>query len=404
MRIAFLTVSSEMGGSERSLVELTGALRRLRPDWPLAVILPREGPLQSHLPPDVKTVVAPMPAALARFGESGLGGLAASGATLVGAAGGAARYARDLKRILGDLDADVVHSNGFKHHVIAAGIATPTRPVVWHIHEYVTPRRLSRTLLRGCAGRVAAAVANSRSVARDLAAGVGAGLRIETIYNGIDLSTYAPDGTVADLDALAGLPSAPVGTVKVGLVSTFGRWKGHDVFLRAIASLDRALPVRAYVVGGAVYDTARSEFSLGELRAMAAAAGVADRVAFTGFVDRTAPALRALDVVVHASTQPEPFGLAIAEAMACGRATIASAAGGAAEIVEVERDALTHAPGDARGLADAITRLARDPALRCRLGDAARVSALARFDAMAFGRAFANVYESVVRPQAQGAR
>jgi glycosyltransferase involved in cell wall biosynthesis len=403
MRIAFLTVSSEMGGSERCLVELTGALRHLRPDWPLTVVLPREGPLQSHLPAEVKTVIAPMPAGLARFGESGLSGVAVSGATLIGAAGGAARYARDLKRILGDLNADVVHSNGFKHHVIAAGIAVPSRPVVWHIHEYVTPRRLSRTLLRRCAGRVAVAVANSRSVARDLAAGLGAGVRIETIYNGVDLSAYSPDGETADLDALAGVPPAPAGTVKIGLVATFGRWKGHDVFLRAIARLDRSLPIRAYVVGGAVYDTAKSEFSPAELRAAAAAAGVADRVVFTGFVDHTGPVLRALDVFVHASTQPEPFGLAIAEAMACGRAAIVSAAGGAAEIVEADRDALTHEPGDDRGLADAIRRLAGDPALRRRLGDAARASALVRFDAKAFGRAFAEVYESVARPQAQKA-
>jgi glycosyltransferase involved in cell wall biosynthesis len=399
VRIAFLTVSTEMGGSERCLVELTSALRRVRPDWRLTVVLPREGPLQSHLAADVQAVIAPMPASLARFGESGLAGFAASGGALLGAAGGAARYARDLKRLFATLDADVIHSNGFKHHVIAAAIAGPTRPVVWHVHEYVTPRRLSRTLLRRCAGRVAAAVANSRSVARDLAAGVGAGLRVETIYNGLDLSTFAPDGDVADLDGLAGVPPAAPGTVKVGLIATFGRWKGHDVFLRAIARLDRSLPIRAYIVGGAVYDTAKSEFSPGELRAMAAAAGLADRVAFTGFVDRTAPVLRALDIVVHASTQPEPFGLAIAEAMACGRATIVSGAGGAAEIVEAERDALTHTPGDERALADAIGRLVDDLPLRRRLGDAARASALARFDAMAFGRSFASVYESVVRPQ-----
>jgi glycosyltransferase involved in cell wall biosynthesis len=404
MRIAFLTVSSEMGGSERSLVELTGALRRVRPDWALTVVLPREGPIQSHLPGGVSTVIAAMPPALARFGESGLVGLASSGAAIVGAAGGAAGYARDLKRVLAGVDADVVHSNGFKHHVIAAGIAAPTRPLVWHIHEYVTARRLSRTLLRRCAGRVAAAVANSRSVACDLAAGVGAGLRIETIYNGIDLSSYSAVGATADLDKIAGVPPAPAGTVKVGLVATFGRWKGHDVFLRAIARLDRSLPVRAYIIGGAIYDTARSEFSLAELRAIADSAGVADRVVFTGFLDRIAPALRALDVVVHASTQPEPFGLAIVEAMACGRATIVSAAGGAAEIIEPGRDALTHVPGDERGLADAIARLAADPALRRRLGEAARASALARFDSTAFGRAFAEVYESVARPRAQRAR
>ena len=54
--------------------------------------------------------------------------------------------------------------------------------------------------------------------------------------------------------------------------------------------------------------------------------------------------MRALDIVVHASTEPEPFGLTIAEGMASGRAVIVSAAGGAAEIVQDGVDALTCAP------------------------------------------------------------
>ena len=55
--------------------------------------------------------------------------------------------------------------------------------------------------------------------------------------------------------------------------------------------------------------------------------------------------MRALDVVVHASTQPEPFGLVIAEAMACGRAVVVSSGGGAAEIVTPGEDALVHEVG-----------------------------------------------------------
>jgi glycosyltransferase involved in cell wall biosynthesis len=81
--------------------------------------------------------------------------------------------------------------------------------------------------------------------------------------------------------------------------------------------------------------------------------------------------LRALDVVVHASTSPEPFGLVIAEAMACERPVIVSVAGGAAEIVTLGVDALGHHPGDAEGLAARMTELAIDPALRRRLGSAA---------------------------------
>jgi glycosyltransferase involved in cell wall biosynthesis len=199
---------------------------------------------------------------------------------------------------------------------------------------------------------------------------------------------------VTDLDALAGCaaPSAPM--VRVGLVATYSRWKGHDVFLRALSRI-RATNVRAYVIGGAVYDTDRSQYSLEELRALATSAGVGDRVGFTGFIAGAERAMRALDIVVHASTTPEPFGLAIAEAMACGRAVITSGAGGSAELVRDRVDALTHAPGDADGLARAIDALAGDAMLRARVGAAARQAAAERFDARRLGGEFAALYESV---------
>jgi glycosyltransferase involved in cell wall biosynthesis len=397
MRIAFLTVSAEMGGSERSLVELVRGLRRLNPDWTLDVVLPREGPLTGQLRQAGATpVILPMPPGLARLGESAGGGVAERGAALLGAAGAVTTYGRRLRALLRDLEADVIHSNGFKLHVIAARARPRGTPLVWHIHEYVTPRRLTTTLLRQSAGRVSAAVANSQSVARDLSEAVGPALPVTTIYNGIDLEEFSPSGDEADLDALAGCTPAAPGTVRIGLVATFGRWKGHDVFLRALAQLGSAIPFRAYIVGGAVYDTGGSQYSLDELRRMVDEAGLTGRVAFTGFVDRTAPVLRALDIVVHASTLPEPFGLAIAEGMACGRAVVVSAAGGAAEIVEAGRDALTHAPGDAGALAAALARLAGDAALRRTLGAAARASAVARFDALEFARAFGAFYETLL--------
>jgi glycosyltransferase involved in cell wall biosynthesis len=146
-----------------------------------------------------------------------------------------------------------------------------------------------------------------------------------------------------------------------------------------------------------VYDTAGSQYSIDELRGRAAALGIADRVGFTGFVERPSEALRALDVVVHASTEPEPFGLVIAEGMACGRALVISRAGGAAEIVEDGVDALATPPGDAAALARALDRLAADAPFRARLGEAARRAALRRFDPRAFVQAFLDIYAKLAR-------
>jgi glycosyltransferase involved in cell wall biosynthesis len=79
--------------------------------------------------------------------------------------------------------------------------------------------------------------------------------------------------------------------------------------------------------------------------------------------------------VVHASTEPEPFGLVIAEAMACGRPVIVSRAGGARELAETTAGLPTVSPGDAAALASQIDSLAVDPARRERLGREGRETA-----------------------------
>jgi glycosyltransferase involved in cell wall biosynthesis len=160
-----------------------------------------------------------------------------------------------------------------------------------------------------------------------------------------------------------------------------------------LRNLRASRPWRAYIIGGAVYDTSGSQYSCEELASAIDQAGLSKRVGLTGFVNRPAAALRALDVIVHASTQPEPFGLVIAEGLASARAVIVSAAGGAAELVRDEVDALTHPPGDAAALAQRIGRLVDDPALRSRLGMEGRRTAMRMFDPDAFTTAFMKIYQ-----------
>jgi glycosyltransferase involved in cell wall biosynthesis len=324
-----------------------------------------------------------MPPALAGLGEWGSGGRrrGALVAGLMRAAIGLREYERALGRTLTALGPDIIHSNGFKAHIAAARIRRGDAALVWHMHEYVGARPVTRSLLRRYAGRCRAIVAVSESVAADVRQSTAHRVDVQVIHNAVDLARFAPDGAVADLDRLAGLTPAREGTVRVGLVATFSRWKGHETFLRALASLPPDRPVRGYVIGGAVYDTRGSQYAAEELKALASTLRLGDRVGFTGFVHETDEVMRALDVVVHASTDAEPFGLVIAEAMACGRAVVTSGTGGARELVRAGDDGLTHRPGDPIDLARVLSSLAHDAPLRQRLGAAARASAVRRFDA-----------------------
>ena len=90
-------------------------------------------------------------------------------------------------------------------------------------------------------------------------------LPVTPIYNAIDLDRFSAGGTTLDLDALIGLPPAAPGTIRVGLVATFARWKGHKVFLQALARLPPEVPVRGYIIGGPIYQTNGSQWSRQEL-------------------------------------------------------------------------------------------------------------------------------------------
>jgi glycosyltransferase involved in cell wall biosynthesis len=245
-----------------------------------------------------------------------------------------------------------------------------------------------------------AALAISQSVANDAQAIVGRRIPITVMFNAVDLARFHPRGARLDLDAAAGIPPAGPGTIRIGLVGTFAKWKGHEVFLRALARTARKQAnVRGYVIGGPIYRTPQSQHSLDELKTLAHRLGIGDdRIGFTGFEEDIPAAMRALDIVVHASTEPEPFGLAIAEAMACGRAVIAAKSGGAAELFCHGFDAIATPPGDEAALAQAILDLTRDPVKRMCLGSAARTTAEARFDRARLGRTLASEYRRIIAP------
>ena len=383
MRILFLNPSGLFGGAERSLIDIIASIAAARPDWEMRLIAGSDGPLVRRARAmNIETTVLPMPQSLARLGDSAMRGPApiarlSMAASMVGAAVATNRYTAMLAREIEQFAPTLIHTNGFKMHVIGAWAARRKTPVIWHIHDYVGARPVMSRLMRMQAGRCAAAIANSDSVRREFARVCGDRIETTTVYNAVDLDQFSPAGAVIDLDALSRMPAAPSGTVRVGLIATMARWKGHEVFLRAIAALNAGVRsrVRAYVIGDAIYSTGGSQLSIDELRTTARQLGISDCVGFTGFVDDVAAAIRSLDIVVHASTEPEPFGLAIIEAMSCGRPVIASAAGGAAEIAQIAGGVLMHPPGDSAALARCIERLVCDPSERASLGAAGRASA-----------------------------
>ena len=386
MRIVYLNPAAGLGGAERCLLDMMAAVRETEPSSELLLVTSAAGPLIERAKRlGVQVILLPMPKALMKTGDRMLGKDTSRGRAIlelgrrgVKAAWPTWRYARSLTRTLTELGPDLVHSNGIKFHLLARLARLPRVPVVWHIHDFLGLRPLMARALLWASAHTRGGIAVSHAVQLDAQA-VLRGLPVDVIYNGIDTDEFSPQQVPgAWLDHLAGFTEEGPETVRVGLVATFARWKGQEVFLQAAAQILRTQPLaraRFFIIGGPIYETRGSQFSADELRSVAAALNIEPHVGFIPFQNDPANIYRALDIVVHASTQPEPFGRTIVEAMACAKPVIVSQAGGAAELFTHGHDALGVSPGDPAALASALSRLMTDPNHRRLLAANARRSA-----------------------------
>ncbi|TKJ29817.1 glycosyltransferase [Blastococcus sp. CCUG 61487] len=191
--------------------------------------------------------------------------------------------------------------------------------------------------------------------------------RVSIVPCGVDTAVFTPDG-----------PVAPTGGRKRLLV--LGRLverKGQDDAVRAL----RAVPdAELVVVGGPARDAIDADPEVRRLRAIAAEAGVADRLVFAGSVARDdVPAwIRSADVVL-AVPWYEPFGITPLEAMACGRPVVATAVGGLQDSVVDGVTGDLVPPREPQRLGEVLAALLADDARRAAYGAAGVARARARY-------------------------
>ncbi|MFD2183541.1 glycosyltransferase family 4 protein [Rhodoplanes azumiensis] len=379
-RVLFVNHTSAIAGAELILLDVVRAWRGA------TAFLFEDGPLEGAMRGRGLAVVK------SRFGR-GLS-VVKRDASLWRAAPLAGRLAGLTAEIVGAARRhDVIYANSQKAFVLAALAAAVTRrPLVWHLHDIVDGSHFGtgqRRLQVGLANRFAARViVPSAPAAEAFVAAGGRENLVEVVPNGVDV-TRDPRSR-ENLRRDLGLPDGAL----IGVFSRLAPWKGQHVAIEALAAEPLAAEPTATLViaGDALFG---EQDYAAELRAQADRLGVADRVRFLGHRADVPLLMQAVDVMVHPSVAPEPFGRTLVEAMASRVPVIATAAGAAPDILDHGACGTLVPPGDPAALAVALrTALARPANLTDQL-DRAEARARAQYGVAAMQAAVAAVIARV---------
>jgi len=213
--------------------------------------------------------------------------------------------------------------------------------------------------------------------------------KIVVIYDGIDFSSIK---IIKDLQNIRTLYSLGNGDPVIGVVGNIKEWKGQETVVRATGLLKRTWPsIKCLFVGGTVDGDPYKEKPdqiIEELK-------INENIVFTGFQHNPVDFVNAMDVVVHSSIEPEPFGMVNLEAMFMKKPVVSTNIGGPTEIFNDGEDGILIEPGNPALLAQQLSVLLNDPVLRSRMGQKAREAVIRRFNISDTVRNIENAYKEM---------
>ena len=204
------------------------------------------------------------------------------------------------------------------------------------------------------ARHLAAIVCISVSVRDNLQAqGIGEG-KLVIVHNGLDPKKVQVKVNPAEIKGKYAITAtSPV----IGIVGNIKEWKGQAVVVRAVTRLrDRWPDIRCFLVGDTDVERDYEE----KLRILIREHGLQDNIIFTGYQSNVADFLNVMDIVIHASVLPEPFGRVLLEGMAMRKPIIGSRGGAVPEIVQEGVTGFMFTPGDDAELARCMALLLED--------------------------------------------
>ncbi|AFD27135.1 glycosyltransferase family 4 protein [Deinococcus gobiensis] len=272
---------------------------------------------------------------------------------------------------------DLIVPNTQKALMVCAIVGFLTRkPVLWFLRDIMSSEHFSQNMRRIVKivsnNLVKLVIANSQASAQALLDQGGNLNKVRVIHDGLDtkqIISQAGNG-IPDLRSLLGISDEPL----VGVFSRLSPWKGQHILLESL----RDLPgVHAIFVGDAIFG---EKDYVEHLKNLVKDWDLEERVHFLGFREDVPALMRSVDIVLHTSTVAEPLGRVIIEGMLSRRPVIATAAGGALEIVQNGYNGLLVPPDDSKELTESILRLLNDRELANEIAIAGFKHAKEKFD------------------------
>lgn len=184
----------------------------------------------------------------------------------------------------------------------------------------------------------------------------------------------------------------------VGIVANIQRWKGQHVVIDAIANALKECPDLVCLLIGAVSPVDPDDLKYNkEIETLIKAHNLQSKIIMTGYCSNPGNLINALEILIHASTQPEPFGRVILEGMALRKPVVASRAGGVPEIIIDGQSGFLYEPGNSQELSNCLIDLYHNPEKRTEIGNAGYTRLVDQFGIQHNVHATQTIYKSILK-------
>jgi len=196
--------------------------------------------------------------------------------------------------------------------------------------------------------------------------------RISLIYNGIDVKKFLKDFSEEEKDSLKDRFGIKKGFCTIGTIARFTPDKGHDVLLYALREILKKKPSIQLVFVGDGKERSKIVALTEELN-------LSDNVVFVSTQLNTADVLSIIDVFMFTPKRKEGLGIALLEALASGRAVVATNVGGISNVIEDNINGFLVPPSRPEELVEPVLRLLEDRGLYKRMSHTARQKVIEKF-------------------------